>query len=109
MAGKNGLKLRKRVFNNAPLMVKNVRDKAGTALMGTRMGCENRQKASHQVPPTPIQVVFWLFRLWASMGMHAACLLRARGSRTSQKAVHFLWLREAAGVLVAAKPTPGVS
>lgn len=38
LAGKNGLKLGKRVFNKKPLMMKNFRDKAETILMETMDG-----------------------------------------------------------------------
>lgn len=37
-AGKNGPKLRKRVFYNKPLMMKNFRDEAEKILMGTTHG-----------------------------------------------------------------------
>lgn len=43
LSGKNSLKLRKRVFNNKPLMVKNFRDEAGDINEGCgRVGRQSR-------------------------------------------------------------------
>ena len=78
MAGKNGLQLRKRVFNNKPLMVKNFRDKAERILMGTGTGCENEQNGiiSSASPRTNSVLAFHLRLLWECM-FPASCMRKS--------------------------------
>lgn len=71
---KDGLKLRKRVLNNDPLMMKNFRDEAKKILMETIDGLWD------QVAPT--QTALWLFifkLLWKPVLRTLSCMCKSAG------------------------------